>query len=216
MRSSGVAGCREAGRIGPDARRERDEVPCGGSDLCHDLGQPRARHEVVAHQRRDPPRGDHRRGDQRMGVLRACAPVPAMDEHVQRGAGRRLPREDEIVALSGRRPVADVAVHPGLRGEGAAAGLRLRHDRVEVRDEVPVPVEVRFRHRADPRLQNSTAKYLGSMNSRMPVTPPSRPSPLCFAPPNGAAGSDMRPRLMPTMPVSMPRPTRIARMMSRE
>ena len=48
--------------------------------------------------------------------------------------------------------------------------------------------------RAEVALQKSTAKYFASMNSRMPVTPPSRPRPLCLTPPNGAAGSDIRPR----------------------
>lgn len=64
--------------------------------------------------------------------------------------------------------------------------------------------------------QKFTAKYFGSMNSSMPVTPPSRPNPLCLAPPKGAAGSDIRPRLMAIMPLSMPLPTRSARERSRE
>ena len=41
--------------------------------------------------------------------------------------------------------------------------------------------------------------------------PPSRPSPDCLTPPNGAAGLDTTPWLSPTMPVSMASPTRSAR-----
>ena len=36
----------------------------------------------------------------------------------------------------------------------------------------------------------------------MPSRPPSRPNPECLTPPNGAAGFDTTPWLMPTMPVS--------------
>ena len=46
------------------------------------------------------------------------------------------------------------------------------------------------------------AMYLVSQNSRMPWWPPSRPRPLCLTPPNGAAGSEIRPRFSPTMPHS--------------
>src|SRR5262249_58319668 len=46
----------------------------------------------------------------------------------------------------------------------------------------------------------STAMYLVSVNSSSPSCAPSRPSPDCFTPPNGAAGSDTTPRLMATMP----------------
>lgn len=42
--------------------------------------------------------------------------------------------------------------------------------------------------------------YCVSMNSSIPSCPPSRPSPDCLVPPNGAAGSEIKPRLRPTMP----------------
>jgi hypothetical protein len=42
--------------------------------------------------------------------------------------------------------------------------------------------------------------YWVSMNSSMPSWPPSRPRPDCLVPPKGAAGSETRPRLRPTMP----------------
>ena len=41
-----------------------------------------------------------------------------------------------------------------------------------------------------------------SRKSSRPSWPPSRPMPLCLMPPNGAAGSETRPRLRPTMPAS--------------
>src|SRR3954451_25338240 len=53
----------------------------------------------------------------------------------------------------------------------------------------------------------SKAKYFGSRNSSTPWWAPSRPMPLCLAPPNGAAGSETTPRLRPTMPVSIRSPT---------
>ena len=49
----------------------------------------------------------------------------------------------------------------------------------------------------------STATYLLSVKASSPSVPPSRPSPLSFTPPNGAAGSDTSPRLRPTMPASI-------------
>ena len=60
-----------------------------------------------------------------------------------------------------------------------------------------------------------TATYLVSVYSRMPSWPPSRPMPLCFMPPNGAAGSDTRPRFTPTMPDSIASATRRPRARSR-
>ena len=59
------------------------------------------------------------------------------------------------------------------------------------------------------------AMYLVSVNSRSPSCAPSRPMPDCFTPPNGAAGSDTRPRLSPTMPASSASDTRRPRLRSR-
>lgn len=55
------------------------------------------------------------------------------------------------------------------------------------------------------------AMYLVSRYSSMPSVPPSRPKPDSLIPPNGAAASEMTPRLMPTMPDWMPSATRNAR-----
>lgn len=55
------------------------------------------------------------------------------------------------------------------------------------------------------------AMYLVSRYSSMPSVPPSRPNPDSLMPPNGAAGSEMTPRLIPTMPDSMASATRNAR-----
>ena len=57
--------------------------------------------------------------------------------------------------------------------------------------------------------------YWVSMYSWMPSAPPSRPKPLAFIPPNGAAALLMTPRLRPTIPASSDPHTRIARSRSR-
>ena len=49
----------------------------------------------------------------------------------------------------------------------------------------------------------------------MPSKPPSRPKPLALTPPNGAAGLDTTPWLIPTMPNSSASLTRSARDRSR-
>lgn len=62
----------------------------------------------------------------------------------------------------------------------------------------------------------STLKYCVSWYSSMPSCAPSRPRPLCLKPPNGAAGSETRPRLMPIMPLSIRSASCRARLRSRE
>ena len=63
-----------------------------------------------------------------------------------------------------------------------------------------------------PRRYQLTEMYCVSRNSFSPSCAPSRPMPDCFMPPNGAAGSETRPRFKPIMPKSsfsetrMPRP----------
>ena len=47
--------------------------------------------------------------------------------------------------------------------------------------------------------------YLVSRNSWIPSKPPSRPNPDCLTPPNGAAGSEISPRLIATIPDSIAR-----------
>src|SRR5262249_43127061 len=59
-----------------------------------------------------------------------------------------------------------------------------------------------------------TEIYCVSRNSFSPSCAPSRPMPLCFMPPNGAAGSDTRPPLSPIMPKSSFSDTRMPRPMS--
>ena len=62
-----------------------------------------------------------------------------------------------------------------------------------------------------PRRYLVSAMYFMSRYSSMPSEPPSRPNPDSLTPPNGAAGSEITPRLMPTMPAWMPSATRSAR-----
>src|SRR4029077_19990207 len=59
-----------------------------------------------------------------------------------------------------------------------------------------------------------TEMYCVSRNSSMPSCAPSRPSPLCLVPPNGAAGSETSPRLSPIMPKSSGSETRMPRVKS--
>ena len=55
------------------------------------------------------------------------------------------------------------------------------------------------------------ATYVVSRYSSIPSKPPSRPNPLAFTPPNGAAGLETRPVLMPTMPKSSDSASRMVR-----
>ncbi len=60
-----------------------------------------------------------------------------------------------------------------------------------------------------------SATYVVSRYSSMPSKPPSRPKPLCFTPPNGAAGLEIRPVLMPIIPNSSDSASRMVRFRSR-
>src|SRR5262249_1916290 len=64
------------------------------------------------------------------------------------------------------------------------------------------------------RPYHETDRYCVSRNSIMPSCGPSRPRPDCLVPPNGAAGSETRPRLRPTMPKSSFSETRMPRVKS--
>src|SRR5665811_2302512 len=59
-----------------------------------------------------------------------------------------------------------------------------------------------------------TDTYCVSRNSFMPSCAPSRPRPDCLVPPNGAAGSDTKPRFKPIMPKSSFSETRKPRVRS--
>src|SRR5690606_21966731 len=71
------------------------------------------------------------------------------------------------------------------------------------------------RWRGSARLQRrvgaQSATYTVSRYSSRPASPPSRPRPDCFTPPNGALASDTMPRLIPIMPASTSSATRTAR-----
>jgi hypothetical protein len=66
-----------------------------------------------------------------------------------------------------------------------------------------------------PLAYQSVAMYFVSVNSSSPSCAPSRPMPDCLTPPNGAAGSDTRPRFSPIMPASSASLTRSPRRRSR-
>lgn len=61
---------------------------------------------------------------------------------------------------------------------------------------------------------HSVAMYFTSMNSCRPWCDPSRPRPLCFTPPKGAAGSETSPRFSAIMPASSASDTRRPRLKS--
>ncbi len=115
------------------------------------------------------------------------------------GDSRLLPRKVQVTPYSFSRPKIRLSMvaHPTLR-HGGPGGRQ---------QGVTACVS------AGPH--QSTAMYLVSVNSSSPSCPPSRPSPDCFTPPNGAAGSDTTPRLMPTMPDSSASATRSDRRRSR-
>ena len=58
--------------------------------------------------------------------------------------------------------------------------------------------------------------YLVSKNSSIPAKPPSRPKPDCLKPPKGAAGSEITPLFIATMPDSSASAVLIARFKSDE
>src|SRR5690606_33336682 len=96
--------------------------------------------------------------------------------------------------------------HGNCRAGFFAAPHDLGHDCIEFGDMV-ADAEGIAAHVAP---QIVTAMYFASMNSAMPCFwPPSRPRPLCFTPPKGAAGSDIRPRLRALIPDSMLDATRM-------
>src|SRR5207302_7700748 len=72
-----------------------------------------------------------------------------------------------------------------------------------------------LRHQDVHQAHQLNETYWVSRNSISPSWAPSRPMPLCFMPPNGAAGSDTRPRLSPIMPKSSCSETRMPRLKSR-
>src|SRR5664279_5319145 len=71
--------------------------------------------------------------------------------------------------------------------------------------------QARLAPQDDGIIYQTTDTYCVSWNSFMPSCAPSRPRPDCLTPPNGAAGSDTRPRFKPIMPNSSFSETRIPR-----
>jgi len=61
----------------------------------------------------------------------------------------------------------------------------------------------------------ATHTYFISINSSIPYNEPSRPSPDCLTPPNGATSVEIRPVLTPTMPTSSASAVRQTRFRSR-
>ena len=158
--------------------------------------------------------GDEGGGDGGAG-LPGVAEAHAGDAHERvqppsPAGGRHM---GERVALPGFR-LAGLGRHRGSVGafirRGCVTHAPARRAGIRWGDR-PLPIPARR-----PELQTAgcakryqlAAMYFVSQNSRMPWWPPSRPRPLCLTPPNGAAGSETRPRLRPTMPASIRSETR--------
>ena len=61
----------------------------------------------------------------------------------------------------------------------------------------------------------SQQRYFVSRNSSIPWCDPSRPSPLCLTPPNGATSFEIKPQLIPIIPDSIAAEARQMRAASR-
>ena len=112
----------------------------------------------------------------------------------------------KVVPRQGRQPRAG---RGGLDRSAAVASLRrsgaLETASVRPRSSVP----------PDHRQSTFSATYVVSRYSSMPSKPPSRPKPLALTPPNGAAGLETSPVLIPTMPKSSDSASRMVRARSR-
>src|ERR1700722_7787316 len=106
-----------------------------------------------------------------------------------------------------------------LKPEDSSVHGRSPDPTARPREPAPGGVALGACRRARPGLHawrhQSTAMYLVSVNSSKPSWPPSRPIPDCLTPPNGAAGSETTPRLMPIIPASRASATRSERRRSR-
>src|SRR5580693_6177457 len=85
---------------------------------------------------------------------------------------------------------------------------------VDARADIAPGADQPLRGRLRLSAHHVTEMYCVSRNSSMPSCAPSRPRPDCFVPPNGAAGSETRPRLSPIMPKSSCSETRMPRLRS--
>ena len=136
------------------------------------------------------------------------------------GAARELAvglRHHRGSALLPRRDEADRAVRAVQRVEHREVALAgdAEHEVDALRAQAVdqhLPARPRSRHGQMPPMQ----RYLTSIHSSMPYFEPSRPMPDSLTPPNGETSLEMKPVLMPTMPVSRPSATRQMRPMSRE
>ena len=149
----------------------------------------------------------------------------------QRGDQESAEHEEDVDTEEPARNSGDAAVlcQDEPNGDGADAVQRrdaLRPGATSARGDTDLAHCAKFRgaHAPNPegalgkcrRLRGSgdyfvSAMYFVSRYSSMPSLPPSRPKPDSLTPPNGAAGSEITPRLTPTMPDWMPSATRSAR-----
>ena len=187
---------------------------------------------------------DRRRARGQREVRRvARLPHPAQDLHHLPHRARRRPGPAPPSPLTTRRPLPRRSGHflraeVGLRRarrSGEFSGAEVAVLRASLRPPSDVARRLPFgarrpatsarenchlgrarsAHLGRVWVRRGVATYVVSRYSSMPSKPPSRPKPLAFTPPNGAAGLDSRPVLTPTMPNSSASATLIVRARSR-
>ena len=179
---------------------------------------------AAARRRRQAQPRDRRRARRQRevgGVARLPHPAQALD-HLAHRARRRPGPAAPTPLTEGGPCVAEVGLRAQRGGtlcapRGQFYGGKCHLDRPEVpfrRATTPTST-VDLSHLGGGEGQPGMATYVVSRYSSMPSKPPSRPKPLAFTPPNGAAGLDSRPVLTPTMPNSSDSATLIVRARSR-
>src|SRR5580700_9170755 len=153
--------------------------------------------------------------DHRAGLLVDRVGTEIGDVILQRGEGlvRRHHRTGALALDVGRdlhRHLAVRAVIDHALRILATIPVAAVDARADIAPGADQPLRGRFRV----SVHHVTEMYCVSRNSSMPSCAPSRPRPDCFVPPNGAAGSETRPRLSPIMPKSSCSETRMPRLKS--
>jgi len=137
--------------------------------------------------------------------LPGAVPGPALTAHQIRHEANLRVTAVKSHDRQGAKDLRTLAISrtASIRRNGGAPN-RLSQDAMRLRS--PGAETLRLFTGSDRFTSNSyqlVAMYLVSRNSISPSWEPSRPMPLCFTPPKGAAGSEIKPRFKPTMPDSI-------------
>ncbi len=218
-------GCPLREVVGPLCDEQPVRNPEEGSDGVVAQGRGGLRREEFARRHHRKHHGDQR-GQQ---PPRTSDPEarqrdsPGTAEFVEQQRGDQEPaeHEEDVDTEKSAGNTGDAAVlgkdEPDRDGANAVQrGNALRPSAIPARRHTDRAHCAKFRGPSPPNPRRRarylvSAMYFVSRYSSMPSVPPSRPKPDCLTPPNGAAGSEMTPRLTPTMPASRPSATRSAR-----